>query len=513
MIIFPVISGILFFISGLLILQNGHLHEDAYILFQYSKNFALGNGITFDSSSGPLEGATDFLWMISIGLLSKITGDLAVSALLLNSLGLSILIYLIIKIRSSFDLITFFLCLTVIFSGGLSAAIGGFSTLAYASLYALLTINIINKKYFYIVFLTIAISLFRPDGVILTIGALTSLLLFSKKEDVSKAIVCILISSIIGFIYFIWRWNYFDSILPLPLLVKQHTDSLLEGLHPNYDALKRYFPLLITSIFFFNKKDTNKYCAILFGPLLLFISLSFMHQSQNIGDRFQFVIIVSIILLYTYSIPNNIKGKYLYLLLILPLIAIFHGKKVIINEVKYLTNSDYINNFPQLLKESNFTSEKIAITEAGRFPFWFNAKKMIDLVGLNSKDVVIKGANKVLESENPELIFVNHADRYNFKKLNLDNSKNFIIVNPGLIFINEYSGTNPVKLAPVYALRYAQKYNYTTVLVKYGSNDKNYDHVYFINKRLNIEKFLKILNESFYIKTSYFSSKEFLKKP
>ena len=54
------ILGVVFLASALFILTFGHLHEDAYILFQYSKKLALGQGIVFDEVSGPTEGATDF---------------------------------------------------------------------------------------------------------------------------------------------------------------------------------------------------------------------------------------------------------------------------------------------------------------------------------------------------------------------------------------------------------------------------------------------------------------------
>lgn len=506
MTIFPVVSGVLFFILGFIILMNGHLHEDAYILFQYSKNFSLGNGITFDSISGPLEGATDFLWMISIGLLSKVIGDIALSALLLNSIGLSVVIYSIIKIRATFDLVTLSLCLAVIFSGGVSAALGGFSTLAYAALYALLTISVINKNYISITILAIAISLFRPDGVILAFGALLSLLIFSERKDIFKFASCLLIVVVVGSIYFIWRWNYFNTILPLPLLVKQNTDSILEGLYPNLKALVLYSPLIFPIIYFFKKSNIRIYSVILLGPLLLFFALSFMHQSQNIGYRFQFVIIVSLLIQCAYVIPI-IKGKILYLLALLPILADLRGAQVIYRDIKYLTNDDYINNFPQLLKKSNFNVEVLAITEAGRFPFWFNARKTIDLVGLNSRDVIFEGAERVLEKEKPELIFIHHAGRFTFKNISDDNA---IILDLEQISINDYEGNNPVAMAPIAALKYAKENNYSIIAVRYGSNDAKYSHVYFINKTLDLNKFVKVLNESFYNKTTYFSSKSLL---
>ena len=48
-----------------------HLHEDAYILYQYSKVFP-GLGISFDVVNGPAEGATDFLLMTALGLAHRI---------------------------------------------------------------------------------------------------------------------------------------------------------------------------------------------------------------------------------------------------------------------------------------------------------------------------------------------------------------------------------------------------------------------------------------------------------
>ena len=71
--------GFLFFFSATTLLWFGHFHEDAYILFQYSKNFANGQGIVFDKASGPAEGATDFLWMICLGAFSKLGIDFGVA--------------------------------------------------------------------------------------------------------------------------------------------------------------------------------------------------------------------------------------------------------------------------------------------------------------------------------------------------------------------------------------------------------------------------------------------------
>lgn len=505
----PVIIGLFFFLFGINILINGHLHEDAYILFQFSRNFASGNGITFDKVSGPIEGATDFLWMISIGLISKLTGDFAISALILNSLGLAILIYLIINIREKFDLITLALILAILISGGTSAALGGFSTLTYAALYALLTINSIKRKYIYITIFAICLPLFRPDGAILTFGTLLSLLIFADKTEFKKIVASYSIIIFVGVTYFLWRWNYFGVLLPLPLLVKQKTDYIFEGLLLNFNILKFYVPLLLSIIYFWKKDSNREHSIILLGPFLLFIALSFMHQSQNVGYRFQFVIIVAILIQAAYALPL-IKDKIIYLLSLLILITCIPGTWFIYRDYKYLTNSDYINSFPQLLKKSNFQIDKIAITEAGRFPFWYNTKKMIDLVGLNSREIVLEGPNTVLEREKPKLIFLHHAGRFNYNEP-LKNNINFTEIDTKSISLNKYEGKNPVSLAPAAALNYAQKNNYRTVIVRYGDYDEGYSHVYFLDRTLDINLFKKILDDSFKTKISYFDSLKLLK--
>ncbi|HCE0437701.1 TPA: hypothetical protein NEQ15_003518 [Acinetobacter baumannii] len=502
--IFPLICGLLFFSFCCYILNNGHLHEDAYILFQYSRNFASGNGITFDYASGHIEGATDFLWMAAIAFLYKIIGDVALSAIFLNAIGLIIIIQTIIKIRGSLDLISFIASMLVIFSGGLSAAVGGFSTLAYASLYCLLMLSVMNKNFIYITILMIIIPLFRPDGSLIVLGTLIYLCITTELKNRRKLILSLLITVSIGAIYFYWRYTYFGMLLPLPLMVKQKTDFLFEGLINNVKYLSIYLPIFIFTLFFIKKTNYKNAFLVISGPTLLFLALSVMHQSQNIGGRFQYIIIISVILLFTIYVKNIDLKKSIFLI-ILSLIPITISINKIYKDYIYLTNDDYINNFPQILKKDGFSVKNIAITEAGRFPFWYNTYRMIDLVGLNSKEVVIHGAYATLEKYQPDLIFVHSSGRYNLSKIKNKN-RYFFSVDPKNIILNPYSGRNPVGIAPESALKFAIEKNYTAIAVRYGENDTDYSHVYFLNRNIDMSKFQKDLMNSFYEKTTYFNS-------
>ena len=87
------------------VLTQGHLNEDAYILFQYVQNVAAGNGIVFDSLSGPAEGATDFLWMIMLSGLAWIQIPPGVGAAIINGLGLALIAVTLVRLRGRLDMI------------------------------------------------------------------------------------------------------------------------------------------------------------------------------------------------------------------------------------------------------------------------------------------------------------------------------------------------------------------------------------------------------------------------
>ena len=45
--------------------------EDAVILYEYAKNLAQTGLITYGVASVPIEGATDFLWMVVIAFIAE----------------------------------------------------------------------------------------------------------------------------------------------------------------------------------------------------------------------------------------------------------------------------------------------------------------------------------------------------------------------------------------------------------------------------------------------------------
>ena len=484
------------------------MHEDAYILFQYSKKLALGQGIVFDEVSGPTEGATDFLWMATLAFMHYLGLDFGSAAALLNSVGFVLISYVILKLCEKFDWRAFSGLLLILFSGGFAAALGGFSTLSYGGFIMLFGYSVIQKKYKTLSALSLVIPLFRPDGVLLVLGGVLTAFIGATKEE-RRALFHHLVPVVFaGIGYFFWRYNYFDSILPLPLLVKAKTDTLLAGLGSNFDTLKLHLLLLIPFILLFVKMGIKgvkwfEYFAFVLGPFFLLLALSFAHQSQNVGGRFQFPIILAFIVIFVLSTRDiKISPKVFF---VVPLICCMLGAKDIRKEAYYLTNNDYINSFPQILKEMRFKVSRIAITEAGRFPFWYDAKEMTDLVGLNSARVVRNGAAKVLNELLPELIFVHQAGRFDTSLF--DKESSYLITEAVAIKTKSgYFGNNPVKIAPESALNFATRHKYTAVLVQYGQRDTNFSHVYFLSPKLDIAVFTSALEKSMASKVTYFQS-------
>ena len=213
-------SAFIFSILAYYVLKFGHPHEDAYILFIYSEQLA-NNGRITCFNGGPLtEGATDFLWMVLISGINRIGINSCLASLLLNLLGVFITTYIVLKICERFkapNLVKiFFILLSPIYMTSL-ASFAGFSTSLYCALIALIFVTSVfadGKKLLFVPILGLILALFRPDGAIIGVTTTMLTILFIKKLPLKNYILCILICSLIGITYFIWRWSYFGHFLP-----------------------------------------------------------------------------------------------------------------------------------------------------------------------------------------------------------------------------------------------------------------------------------------------------------
>lgn len=484
-------GAILLLLVGVCVL--GYLHEDAYILYIYSRNLIEHGDIAFDAVHGPTEGATDFLWMCLISGLYKLRIDPGIAAALLNATGAALLakaFYQAMALRPTFRNKALIIALIVL-SPLTGAAVGGFSTMFYVGLYATVLSNLIQRRYVPALWWTLALCLTRPDAVVLSIGTIGILLLEARhKRSVMVHLGAI---TALGLAYFAWRAHYFGELLPLPLMVKAKGDGRLEGLGDNIAALWPMLPAVLLAWRYTPPGHRRTLMKMWLPALLLFTALSFAHQSQNVSARFQAPIYVSLLMaLLMCRMPRK-----LYLIGLVPFMLI--GARNLAFEVRYLTKPSYVNTFPaELNKELGRMSDlHVAVTEAGRFPYYFPAQ-YLDIVGLNSREVAKGGLTlEKMAQFSPELVFLHHADTYDVSSLPVSN---YIRMSKSEFLHKVYrptSSINPVNIAPSMAGQYlAQHDNIDAVyIVWYG---KGYNHVYFLDSsKIPTAKFESALNRSF----------------
>jgi len=387
----------------------GFLHEDAYILFIYSRNLAEAGQIAFDAFHGPAEGATDFLWMALIALQVRLGMDPGLAAGVLNALGAAALLSALHQAHApaSWRAGVVRLLPLVLVSPFLGAALGGFSVLFYIGVYAQMLMALLHRRLKLAVVLAVVLCLTRPDAVILAAGALLPALYRFRHDRRLMALVAA--AAVVGAGYFAWRVSYFGEWLPLPLLIKSQGDSLRESLVNNLMVLLPFVHLPWLYWRFGSRLSRFDLVGLLLPAALLWLALACAHQSQNISHRFQAPIMVSLLLVL---VSLRLPTRRWFIVAVLPFLLF--GARNLLIEARYLATPSYINTFALELRKVPAMAPDlpIAVTEAGRFPYYLPARYM-DMVGLNSREVAVGGltVDKLLAFK-PALIFLHHAGTY-----------------------------------------------------------------------------------------------------
>lgn len=401
-------------------LRTGHLHEDAYILFIYAENLVGGQGITFYSGAAPIEGATDFLWMILLAALHGLGLDIAVAAAVLNGCGIGVLAasmcYAAICSLSNkkYWIVATLVCaLFAVISPQARAAIGGFSSGFYCIPLCLAIVGFHRESQAatWTPFWALALALIRPDGFVLGAGLCLGAWYLLEPAARRQLLVNIGWCLPIGLAYFAFRWSYFGHFLPLPLYVKAHAQGLLPGLSINLKWLMVSAPMLAVLAWFtaFSlKEDRKRIVAACLPAVGLLILLSTGHQSQNVCLRFQSPVVTIVMVLLAFHASKGLHpskrwvhtGFALFLL----------GNSAL--WIRHLSFSieksqvwDYIDVFPYIASDLYDEKTVSVITEAGRYAYWIPGVKY-DLVGLNTAQSAIDGPSvEFIEEREPDIVF------------------------------------------------------------------------------------------------------------
>ena len=345
--------------------------EDAVILFEYSRNLVERGLITYGGSPKPIEGATDFLWMLLISILNIFGFDEFAAALMLSFFGIvvSILVFRRGKER-------ILLGIAILVTPFLYASLSGFSTIFFVSIY-LVALNLLASEGKSIYLVLLILCLVRPDGVIWGGGVVLLRILNACKTKTVRTEAKNLFYFLIlpGLVYFLWRLQYFSEILPLPFLVKS---GQLRDFGPFYylsvkTVMYIFIPLFLLLMIFARRFTEVKEFGILFFPPILFYSALVLEQ--NVGYRFMGPLFFGT--MFYLQKQYGFKAFITVVLISVPLLF----RSTFWTTVNMIDSK--VETVPHLSMDLSSLKGRMLVTEAGRLTF--NSRwKSEDSWGLNS---------------------------------------------------------------------------------------------------------------------------------
>lgn len=279
---FLVVAGLVLLPVFFLVYRYAIPAEDSVILYEYAKNLATRGVITYGGANTPIEGATDFLWMLFIAAFRKMGIPEFFSALALNFAGVMVLLALV-KLFKTRLIVLLGLFSTAYFYSSLD----GFSTVFFSAVYCWCLYLVLEKKsgiYFFLLIL----CLIRPDGVVWGAGLVLLRLVDVREGKARKQEMRGLFMHLVipGVLYFLWRAWYFSEWLPLPFLVKAsgERDLVIFWSRSLIAVATALIPALLAVIFVQDRRLYLRWLIFLFVLPCLFYGV--MQLEQNIGNRF-----------------------------------------------------------------------------------------------------------------------------------------------------------------------------------------------------------------------------------
>jgi hypothetical protein len=297
--------------------------EDALMLMRYATNLAGGHGIVWNVGDHPVEGATDFFFLICLSLWMCISHLNAILAdrLLLLACHLASVGFLYYSVRKLFQAhwalaasLAFYLALG---PGGLHAS-NGFSATFYGLLasiawyFACASVvdgPTLKRSILFAVF-ALLVGLTRPDGVFLAIFMTAAVLYALGRKAAQLVLVTLAVFLVLGGMYFLWRFHYFGYLLPNPFYKKGGGHLYVSSLYYAIHSVVSMF-LFISPVYVFGLLAPKARRFAIFGliPLVGFSLIwILLNNENNLYERFQYVVL-QIGLMTVPLIWTKIRGR------------------------------------------------------------------------------------------------------------------------------------------------------------------------------------------------------------
>lgn len=421
--------------------------EDAAMIMRYAQHLAGGHGIVWNIGEAPVDGATDFFFMVSAAVLIKLgltVGQAVRGVGFASHLITVLLIYWANRrIHNGSIPLSFLSGLYLAVGTGLSYVSAYFGTpyfaLAAASTWTLGLILMKEQKSRWWPSLLFALSglvtgLIRPEGVILACLILLAVIIMRLTDGsglLSERVKGVLptvfifgiVFAVLGGAYFLWRWDYFGYPLPNPFYKKGEggwnwftfNSSML-------NMLRLSLPVVFAFLLGLRSKETTRKALIYVLPVIGFASaFALVSDEMNYGARFQYAT-MPIALLSWIPLVRGIKLEALnqaaareraayYLAFIGVAAGILYYSWF---QTCFLTSYQQTCDRPyerdgrlemaRMLADYRGKGYVIAVTEAGLLPY-YSGWDAVDVWGLNDQFVAHNGLTvEYLDSKKPHII-------------------------------------------------------------------------------------------------------------
>ncbi|HUT32659.1 MAG TPA: hypothetical protein VNE39_04190 [Planctomycetota bacterium] len=406
--------------------------EDAAILMRYAEHVAEGHGIVWNVGEPPVDGATDFLFMMLVAGLRRggLPAEDAVRGLCLAAhLATVVIVYVAVrKLHGSRQWMAALSAAYLAVGPGMAYTSAGFGTPFFA-LFACLTWVLANRLVLgeasgraslLFALSGLAMGLIRPEGVFLAAFMLAAVVFMrGVRRSLVPMAWFVGVFAVLGGAYFAWRWSYFGYPLPNPFYKKGggalHWDGLKSALH---GALRFSLPFTLPFLAAFRSRETARQAVFALIPMAGFVGLwVLLSDEMNYHWRFQYAIQPIFLL----SWPPLVEG--LFVEWHLPawrslarrsrvLLSVLGGVVFLF----VLTYHHRMARLPILYADGNAAVAKVlhdfrgagytmAVSEAGLLPF-YSGWRAIDTWGLNDPEIAHSGGitEERLARESPHLI-------------------------------------------------------------------------------------------------------------
>ena len=407
--------------------------EDAAMLMRYAEHLAQGKGIVWNIGETPVDGATDFLFMVVVALVRRIGFSLETAVRLITILAhfvtVGFIFYGMRHLQRS-GIIPALLSAAYFAVGPglfLSAAYFGtpFFALAVAIAWLLAQRLILPGGRTIRVYLSFSVAcltvgLIRPEGVLISVFILAAVgLVIPLREFWRLTIVFGAIFLVLGGTYFIWRWSYFGYPLPNPFYKKGGGHLYVSGLASSvYNSLRLTYPFIPAFLLSVRCKTSLRKGIAFLVPIAGSVGMwVFLSDEMNFGARFQYPVL-AICVLSWFPLVRNLRNdlrlpKFAMLtavqkvILVLAVAAaigfVFQGHVSYSRRITYARDGRY--DMGVILSQYADRGYTIATTEAGLLPL-YSRWRAIDTWGPNDQWIAHNGeiTEEYLDRQRPDII-------------------------------------------------------------------------------------------------------------